>query len=129
MAEVKTDVTKEKETVVAYDVTIKNMYDGIEIQGDYLSGVVGDASVSYLAGNWSEYKKVKVVDKRTMIDYEMAVSKVKKYVNGKSSLESKVAFVYDKETSYYVPNWVFSSEDDNATYNISCLDGTMKVIK
>lgn len=137
MAKVNLNGNTEKETTVAYDVTIKNTYDGIEIQGDYMSGVLNDTSTSYLAGNWNVMKKVKVTRKSNTLDYTTAVNKISQHIENTNikdkSLskisDGKIAFVYNSTTGYYEPNWMFESEEDGITYNINCFDGTIKVIK
>lgn len=135
MAEVNMNGNTEKETAVAYDVTIKHMYDGIEIQGDYLSGIVSDTSTSYLAGNWSNIKKVKVNQKKKIVDYQEAISKIKKYssVSKKekrrtSISEGTIVFIYNDTSGYYEPNWVFESTKATETYNVNCLSGNVKVV-
>lgn len=113
-------------------------YDGIEIQGDYLSGVVSNTSTSYLAGNWNKLKKVKVGNNRkSVVDYNTAVNKVAKQfgsstkaMNSIGSMNNgKLAFVYNDKTSYYEPNWVFESEKEAVTYNVNCLSGALNVIE
>ena len=50
MAEVNLDGGNEKEVTVAYDISFKNTYDGLEIMGDYMTGIIDDSSTVYLAG-------------------------------------------------------------------------------
>lgn len=135
MAEVNMNGNSEKETAVAYDVTIKHTYDGIEIQGDYLSGVVSDTSTSYLAGNWSDLKKVKINQKKKMVDYKDAISRIKKYNenisknerNKVSISDGTIVFIYNNTSGYYEPNWVFESQNGAVTYNVNCLNGNVRV--
>ncbi|MBQ9983844.1 MAG: hypothetical protein IJP29_04575 [Lachnospiraceae bacterium] len=118
--------------------SVKNTYDGIEIQGDYLSGVVSNTSTAYLAGNWNQLKKVKVGNNRkSVVDYNAAVNKVTKQfgsstkaTNSIGSMNNgKLAFVYNDKTGYYEPNWVFESEKEAVTYNVNCLSGALNVIE
>ena len=116
----------EKETTVAYDVTIKNTYNGIEIQGDYLSGIVNDQSALYLSGNWNDMEKVKADSKKKVIDYTTAKNSVHAF--SKSSLvKGDLKFVFNADTGYYEPSWVFVSDEDELTYSVNCFDGGISV--
>lgn len=137
MAEVNFEGGEEKETTVAYDVTLKNTYDGIEILGDYMSGIVDDTSALYLAGNWNVMKKIKQIPKNNVVDCSTAYSKVKKYIindnaqkNSLNSInESRMAFVYNEDSGYYEPNWIFATTDDSSIYKVNCLSGTIQILE
>lgn len=135
MSEVNLDGGTETETTIAYDVTLKNTYNGIEILGDYMSGVVDDSSISYLAGNWNVMKKVNIPQTEEIVNCSDAYTKVKKYMTANdikkntlnSVTESKIAFVYNVNSGYYEPNWIFTTTDDSLTYEVNCLSGTIQV--
>lgn len=137
MAEVNFDGGEEIENTVAYDVTIKNTYDGVEILGDYLSGIVDDKSVSYLAGSWNEFEKVESDSYQSGMNYVDAYSKLKKgMTNGfvpKNTLSSvknrKIVFSYNEKTGYYEPNWMFEAKGKSTKYVVNCFNGKVKTMK
>ncbi len=137
MAEINMDGGEEEEETVVYDITIKNTYDGIEIEGDYFSGIVDGSSVSYLAGSWNEFEKVENEECRKSIDSTTAYSKVKKSLSNNllkedvlsSNKNGKMVFAYNESTGYYEPNWVFDAKDTSVRYMVNCFTGKVKTSK
>ncbi len=137
MAEVNYDGGEEKEETIAYDITIKNAYDGIEILGDYLSGIVADEDVSYLAGSWNEYEKVDNDSHKMGMSYTDAYLNLRKEILNKevdnidlvSMKDGKIVFDYNEKTGYYEPNWIFDVRSSSTKYEVNCLNGKIKKMR
>lgn len=136
MAEVNLDGGSEDEVTVAYDVSFKNTYDGLEIIGDYMTGIIDDSSTVYLAGNWNEMEKVEMLQRTTMVDYNTAYNQVignavaltDDVGNSDSTVVSnaKLAFALNESTGYYEPTWIFNMDDDSV-YRVNCISGAMEI--
>ncbi len=137
MAEVNLDGGDEQEVTVAYDISFKNTYEGLEIVGDYMTGIVDDSSTAYLAGNWNEMEKVDLVQRSAIVDYNTAYNQV---IQNAGSLagaarssdstgvsSAKLAFALNESTGYYEPTWVFNM-DDASVYGVNCLSGEMELM-
>lgn len=137
MAEVNLDGGNEKEVTVAYDISFKNTYDGLEIMGDYMTGIIDDSSTVYLAGNWNEMEKVDMMQRSAVVDYNTAYNQVIQNVASFADVtrssdsdvvsNTKLAFVLNESTGYYEPTWVFSMEDASV-YGVNCISGEMEIM-
>lgn len=134
MAEVNLNGEAEKETTIAYDVLLQNTYDGYEIIGNYMSGIIDDSSLIYLAGNWSEMEKVPMKLISTTVDFDSAYNRVMEKATAqivstgtsvsKQVTNSKLAFVLNDATGYYEPTWVFDMGDGSVCH-VNCLSGEL----
>lgn len=134
MAEVNLNGEAEKETTIAYDVLLQNTYDGYEIIGNYMSGIIDDSSLIYLAGNWSEMEKVPMKLISTTVDFDSAYNRVMERATAqivstgtsvsKQVTNSKLAFVLNDATGYYEPTWVFDMGDGSVCH-VNCLSGEL----
>ncbi len=137
MAEVNLDGGNEQEVTVAYDISFKNTYDGLEIIGDYMTGIIDDSSTVYLAGNWNEMEKVDMMQRSAIVDYNTAYNQVIQNVASLADVtrssdsdvvsNTKLAFVLNESTGYYEPTWVFSMED-SSVYGVNCISGKMEIM-
>lgn len=137
MAEVNLDGGEEQEVTVAYDISFKNTYEGLEIVGDYMTGIVDDSAAVYLAGNWNEMEKVDTKERSAMVDFNTAYNQVVQNVasltdmtrsnNSATVSSAKLAFALNESTGYYEPTWIFSMDDDSL-YGINCISGEMETM-
>lgn len=137
MAEVNLNGGDEHEVPVAYDISFKNTYDGLEIIGDYMTGIIDDSSTVYLAGNWNEMEKVDMVQRSATVDYNTAYNQVVQNVAPFADVtrcsdsavvsNAKLAFAFNELTGYYEPTWVFSMEDASV-YGVNCISGEMNIM-
>ena len=71
-------------------------------------------------------EKVKADSKKKVIDYTTAKNSVHAF--SKSSLvKGDLKFVFNADTGYYEPSWVFVSDEDELTYSVNCFDGGISV--
>lgn len=48
---------------------------------------------------------------------------------GKEIGDGKIAFVYNENSGYYEPTWMFTEEDTITTYKVNCLDGDIQILE
>lgn len=138
MAEVNLNGGAEQENTIAYNVTLQNTYDGYEVVGNYMSGIVDDSSLIYMSGNWNKMEKVSMRSKSVIVDFDSAYSKVMKNTTvqlasagiseSKHITNSKLAFVLNDVTGYYEPTWVFDM-NDGSVCQVNCLSGDLNALE
>ena len=138
MAEVNLSGGAEQEKTIAYNVTLQNTYDGYEVVGNYMSGIVDDASLIYMSGNWNKMEKVSMRSKSVTVDFDSAYSKVMGNATvqlastgiseSKQITKSKLAFVLNDITGYYEPTWVFDMNDGSVCH-VNCLSGDVNALE
>lgn len=127
-----------KKKTIAYNVTLQNTYDGYEVVGNYMSGIVDDASLIYMSGNWNKMEKVSMRSKSVTVDFDSAYSKVMGNATvqlastgiseSKQITKSKLAFVLNDITGYYEPTWVFDMNDGSVCH-VNCLSGDVNALE
>lgn len=131
MAEVLEDSSQEVEVPVAYTVSYKNSFDGIQIAGDHYTTIEDDDGTKYNSFVWHDVKKVNAVkqlekmpalsfSEASLLAYD-AIESAYSSCDCTDTIYVQLMFVKNNDTNEYRPTWVFENKEHGLTY-VDCIN-------
>jgi len=128
MAEVFEDSSQEVEVPVAYTISYKNSFDGIQIAGDHYTTIVDDDGTKYNSFAWHNVKDVKQSEKTSAMSFSEALliaydvmESVDPSCDCQNTAYAQLMFVQNGDTNEYRPTWVFESTGHGMIY-VDCFN-------